>query len=344
MSRSNDHVRRSRAAATVLLCAAVCGWAIAAPEMGAAPPRPTAVEAVRAGIPHDALYDITLEATDGIAVGHHGVILASGDSGATWAEVANVPTSKALLGVAAMGSKAIAVGVEGTILVTEDRIAWRKVDGGTATRLLKVALAPDGNAVAVGAFGTILWSGDWGSTWRPVGVDWEAVLEEPGYEPHLYDVQFDVAGRVLIAGEFGLVITSTDRGTSWQRKHKGEVSLFALFLTEDGTGFAVGHEGTILRSRDNGETWEVRDSGTDANLLDVWASRHGEVVVTGIRSLLRSIDGGDSFFSVRSPLIDRSFKSSIAVALDHANVANGTLVREVVYVAGQWGVIARVVE
>jgi len=48
-----------------------------------------------------------------------------------------------------------------------------------------------------------------------------------------------------------------------------KADLFSICKTTDGTLFAVGEKGTILRSRDGGETWTAVESGSDAVLRRV---------------------------------------------------------------------------
>lgn len=325
------------------LVAFACLLALPATALAAETAPLADIEIVRAGIPHDAFYDIRIDQLGGIAVGAAGTILLTDDGGTTWSQVPP-PTPLALLGVALRPGRAIAVGQEGMVLLSDDRRSWRAVATDTQARLLNVDLGEQGLAVAVGAFGTVLRSEDAGETWEPVVIDWTAVNPD-GYEPHLYDVIVGTAGRVTIAGEFGLVLLSEDGGRSWQPVHQAQASLFALSLAADGSGWAVGQDGYVISTGDGGRTWREVKVPSESNLLGVWASEHGEVVIVGIRALLRSSDGGRSWRASTAHEVTRGWYLALAAGQRDIKVAErATLVQEVVYAVGNRGIIARVLE
>jgi photosystem II stability/assembly factor-like uncharacterized protein len=66
------------------------------------------------------------------------------------------------------------------------------------------------------------------------------------------------------------------------------------------TGFAVGEEGTILRSLDGGASWTALSSGTTENLSPMQVLDPATVIVSGQYGLRESTDGGTSFKEIRS--------------------------------------------
>ncbi|MFP5305355.1 MAG: WD40/YVTN/BNR-like repeat-containing protein, partial [Gammaproteobacteria bacterium] len=88
---------------------------------------------------------------------------------------------------------------------------------------------------------------------------------------------------------------SADDGRSWTKLRGGDASLFALHVRTDGTGFAVGQSGVVLKTTDDGLSWSALASGTKANLLGVRSTAKGRVVVPGMRHLLISDDDGASW-------------------------------------------------
>ena len=154
----------------------------------------------------------------------------------------------------------------------------------------------DGVAVAAGEFGTILRSKDGGATWEPKVLDW-ASYRDDGYEPHIYSVDVQDNGRIVLGAEFAYVLVSEDGGETFTLTNKGEKSIFAMHLLPNGTGYAAGQEGLVMKTTDNGSTWTALNSGSNANLFGLWASAQGEIVATGMRALLRSSDGGRSVCS-----------------------------------------------
>lgn len=262
------------------------------------------------GIAHDALYDICFDESVGFAGGVAGALLRSEDGGLTWSQQSSLGP-EAVLGLDCTSSTTLAVG-QGGLILKKGGEAWRRIESGTEARLLSVSSNEDGLAVAVGGFGAVLRSRDGGDSWEPLTFDWEALLND-FLEPHIYDVQVSGDGVITIVGEFGLVLHSTDGGDSWNMTHHGEASLFALEL-DGNVGYAVGQDGIVLRTEDGAQTWRKLSSGTQANLLDVLTDRDGVVHVTGIRMLLQSADGGNTWVSRQPGDVDSRWYQSLSIS------------------------------
>ncbi len=72
--------------------------------------------------------------------------------------------------------------------------------------------------------------------------------------------------RLVAVGERGLVILSDDDGQSWQQATVPvSATLTAVDFATDQLGWAVGHAGTILHSKDGGATWTLQFDGNEAN-------------------------------------------------------------------------------
>jgi len=164
--------------------------------------------------------------------------------------------------------------------------------------------------VAVGAFGRIITSNDFGKTWSPVAVNWADFVKD-GYEPHLYDVRIAFDGSIIVAGEFGTLIRSRDRAATWQQLRSGGASLFSIAFLPSGLGIAVGQNGLVVRSTDGGNTWSDVGVPTTGNLVGVWASSSSEVIAVGMRTLIRSSDGGRSWRSSFGPDVVRGWYESV---------------------------------
>ncbi len=245
------------------------------------------------GIPHDSLYDLCFSNGKGFAVGSNGLALESMDGGQKWQQNLALETKSALLGVDCLDGKNIAVGQEGSLFLFEDN-TWLSVDSGTDARLFSVTMNEAGLGFAVGGFGTIIKTSDGGKHWEVLEPNWEEILND-FVEPHLYDVTIDKNGFVTIIGEFEMVLRSKDMGDSWNIAHKGNSSLFSIHFANELLGYAVGQDGRIIKTENGGENWTAVDANSSANLLSVWSSIQGEVLVTGIRTLLRSTDGASSW-------------------------------------------------
>jgi photosystem II stability/assembly factor-like uncharacterized protein len=303
-----------------------------------------AIEIVRSGIPHDALFAIDMSGEKGVAVGNFGLMLETTDGGQTW-NTLPAKTPLALLGVQFAGEHSVAVGQQGLVLTRSGAGEWQKVESGLTQRLLNVGMNEQGLAIAVGEFGFVARSRDHGATWEATPLDWTAYNEE-GYEPHLYDALVTPEGAVMICGEFGLILRSDDGGDTWRAVNRGDESVFALQLATDGsnTGYAVGQEGFVARTADGGLTWTKVEVPSDANLLGVW-SGNSEVVAVGIRQLLRSSDDGATFTGTDDLNVVRTWYQGVAAGVSEAKAGEkGFLRQQSVYIVGHRGTISRVVK
>ncbi len=282
------------------------------------------LETVFRGIPHDALYDIAFQGQHGISVGAWGLVLMSEDGGETWQRHLTGLTENAILDVSLTSGRGIMVGQAGLVLVKDAGGEWKWVDSGTENRLLSVDLRDTGLAVAVGGFGAVLISTDFGNSWKPVTLNWEEILND-FLEPHLYDVHISAAGHITIVGEFALVLRSLDTGLSWEVMHKGDSSLFALHMTDAGTGIAVGQRGAILKTDNHGDSWRTVAADTQANLLGIWVSEQGEALATGIRSMIYSTDAGQNWRHIESRELATGWYQGIGARPSDEKAANSAL-------------------
>jgi photosystem II stability/assembly factor-like uncharacterized protein len=107
-------------------------------------------------------------------------------------------------------------------------------------------------------------------------------------------------GAVVVAvGERGHILVSRDRGETWtQSEVPSRALLTAIWMHDDRLGWAVGHDETILRTRDGGVSWERVRSEPEAErpLLDVWFrdAEHG-LAVGAYGAVLVTEDGGSSW-------------------------------------------------
>lgn len=297
------------------------------------------LEVVQKGIPHDAVFGLNIVGKNGYATGGAGYILETTDGGSTWKKMES-GTMAGLFGIGISGEHKLVVGQQGTVLMLKDG-KWVPGKSNSDKRLLNVDVNASGLAVAVGEFGTILRSKDGGATWEAKVLDW-ASYRDDGYEPHIYSVDVQDNGRIVLGAEFAYVLVSEDGGETFTLANKGEKSIFAMHLLPDGSGYAAGQEGLVMKTTDNGATWTALNTGSNANLFGIWASAQGEIVATGMRALLRSSDAGGTFTSSNDPEVVRNWFVPVAMGEVESKSDAGSVVSQVVYVGGHDGVIARV--
>lgn len=274
------------------------------------------VASLAVGTVHEALFGVALVGNSGVAVGVGGDIRESGDGGKTWKPIKS-PSTQTLLGVTTDGSKAVAVGMKGTVLLRDAQGVWTSVQSGTDSRLLSVAMNGAGTAVAVGAFGALIKSSDGGAHWEALTPKW-ADFSADGAEPNLYGVSVAVDGAVTVAGEFGVIMQSRDGGATFESRHKGEATLFGLDLGKDGNGYAVGQGGSVLKTTDQGKSWTEVDIGSKVNLLSVKANADGTIYATGMHEILAGRSDGQPWHQLSDDLANGLWHTSLA-ASDGAN-------------------------
>ena len=65
---------------------------------------------------------------------------------------------------------------------------------------------------------------------------------------------------------------------------------------DDKTGYAVGANGTILKTKDGGETWQDKESVLKVNIYAVTAYKQNEVIIVGEQgAVLKTEDGGETW-------------------------------------------------
>lgn len=122
--------------------------------------------------------------------------------------------------------------------------------------------------------------------------------------------------RIVAVGDHGVVLLSDDDGKRFRQAQAVPVdaALTAVSFADAQHGWATGHWGVILHTRDGGEHWTVQrsDVTTDRPLfaLKFLDARHG--VAVGLWSLvLRTDDGGAHWHPVQMPVPERAKKADL---------------------------------
>lgn len=146
------------------------------------------------------------------------------------------------------------------------------------------------HAWIVGSYGAVVALGEQGRT--------AELRAAPVHEP-LFCVSFRDPSTGVIGGRGGRIFRTTDGGRSWS-------SVAAAGVTENVLDFArsrdpqrlwaVGPQGMLLRSVDDGATWEDRSLGKDITLNGVTFIDDQEGWVVGeFGTILHTLDGGDTW-------------------------------------------------
>lgn len=226
------------------------------------------------------------------AVGHGGVILASEDRGETWVlqfdgneanqlwlAYAKAKEAALALQVENLGDEAgdLEFALEDATYAIED--AMKAVETGPADPFLDVWVRDDGHGMAVGAYGMLYGTDDYGENWRLMA----AGIDNPD-RYHYYSLAVSSSGTLYMSGEAGLLYRSDDDGVTWQRLDSGyDGSLFGVLAIGDSSVLSFGLRGNILRSNDSGASWQVQaePDNPGASLYGGGRVASGEIVLVG---------------------------------------------------------------
>jgi len=115
----------------------------------------------------------------------------------------------------------------------------------------------------------------------------------------LLDIKRLSEKKLVVVGERGHIAVSSDNGTSWEQAQvPTRATLTAVYFHDQQLGWAVGHDATVLRSRDGGTHWSRIYYAPDKQqpLLDVWFRDASYGIAIGAYGyLLMTNDGGDSW-------------------------------------------------
>lgn len=237
------------------------------------------------------------------------------DGGVTWREQYQAePTSwlQAFYDVDFSGPHhGIAVAGKGIILVTPNGGAtWETRRDEKNAHILRdiysVGFLDGMRAWAVGAAGQMLNTVDGGFTWN----EYSSGIPGKDSIANFYTIHFIDSLHGFVSGDYfdALLYETTDGGRSWMRRddyrHRSDVSVIERFRrVGSGDLWGVGFEGTIVRSTDNGATWERKESGTRVNIMGIsfptssvgWAVSGTRYSSRERATILRTLDGGESW-------------------------------------------------
>lgn len=206
-----------------------------------------------------------IDAKQGWAAGHDGVILHTADGGETWTlQREDLAGDKPLFAIRFNDAKnGFAVGLFGNAVQTNDGGAhWAalSVQTGEVTDHHLYGIFGDANSALyiAGEAGLIYRSADRGATWTTIktnnaGSLWAGL--------QLKD------GSLIVVGQRGHVLSSTDQGTTWSETPSGtQQSLTSVVQQSNGDVLVVGLAGTTLLSKDAGKTFVIHERADRAPL------------------------------------------------------------------------------
>lgn len=185
-----------------------------------------------------------------------------------------------LLDLAQVGSRLVAVGEQGVIVLSDDGSNWRQVEKvPVSVMLTRLRFLDDKLGWAVGYDASILHTQDGGRSWVLQHRDPKARA--------LFDVLFLDAQNGIAVGGYGSYYSTADGGKNWQLQNFPLTQVgqhfSRLLRLEDGTLFMAGERGMLARSADGGANWQMLQSPYVGSFFGALALGGNRVLAFGMR-------------------------------------------------------------
>jgi photosystem II stability/assembly factor-like uncharacterized protein len=248
-------------------------------------------------------------------------------------EPAPLAVHSLLLDAARAGTRLVAVGDRGHVLLSDDEgRSWRQVIVPTRAMLTGVSFGDANHGWAVGHDGVILATSDAGETWtrQDAGTELETVWLDvrfrdarsglavgaygrcaltddggrtwqpaaaPPDELHLNHIAPAAGNLLYVAGEAGMLLATTDAAQDWRQiEVPYDGSLYGTLPLDGQSLLIFGLRGRIFASEDDGRTWTARETQVPVLITAAFRLRSGVIVLAGLGGNFHlSRDGGRSF-------------------------------------------------
>lgn len=234
-----------------------------------------------------------------------------------------------LLGAAQAGSRLVAVGERGIVVLSDDNGAhWRQVPTPVSVTLTGVRFAGAQHGYAVGHGGTVLATVDGGESWtrrldgRRIGelalaaaqasgddkrIKEAQRLAADGPDKPLLDVLVQDARHAIVIGAYGLAFATADGGqtwSSWTERFDNPKGLHLYAIRQHGARILVaGEQGLVRLSDDGGARFAAVSTPYRGSFFIAELPAASELVVAGLRgNIWRSSDAGASWTQVAVPM------------------------------------------
>ncbi len=226
-----------------------------------------------------------------------------------------------LLDVVRAGSRLVAVGERGIVLLSDDEGgAWHQASVPVSVSLTAAAFASPQVGWVVGHGGVILNTEDGGDHWKlqfdgrqaataisaVVGVAAAQRWLREGADKPFLAVQVDAAGIVWAVGAYGMAFRSEDRGAHWtyfgnRLANPRDNHLYALSI-RNANILIAGEQGVLFKSSDAGASFSRVELPYKGTLFDLVQTPKG-VFVSGMNGkLFYTADDGSTWQAVDNPL------------------------------------------
>lgn len=295
-------MRRFDVACCATVLAVALGWPGTSPavEFSLLPALPTELASERL------LLDAAVDGQRVLVGGEQGNILYSEDKGASWFQ-ADVPVSLAVTSVAFAGDgRAWATAHDGYLLASRDSGATWEVSltGSDVAELSVNALEAQVEALRVAldeATPETRTDAEWALDDAEFALDEARIAIDEGMTSPLLEAWFIDERVGYVLGAYGVFLRTDDGGDTWvshadRLVNPDSYHLYGIARSTSGTLVLAGEAGTLLRSLDDGATWERVTSPYSGSFFGAVGPADGSLLVFGLRgNVFRSTDEGASW-------------------------------------------------
>ena len=288
------------------------------------------------------LLDAAFDGERVLVGGEQGNILYSEDDGATWTQ-ADVPVSLAVTSVAfSGGGRAWATAHDGYLLASRDYGAsWDVALTGADVAALSVSAIESQvealRAALEEASPETRVDAEWALDDAVFALEEARIAIDEGMTSPLLKAWFIDERVGYVLGAYGVFLRTDDGGDTWVSHADRVVNpdnyhLYSIARSATGTLVLAGEAGTLLRSLDNGATWERVASPYTGSFFGAVGPIDGSLLVFGLRgNVFRSTDEGANW-----QLVDTGDRRTL---MGGAASEDGTVI-----LAGAAGVVLRSTE
>jgi photosystem II stability/assembly factor-like uncharacterized protein len=251
-----------------------------------------------------------------------------------------------LLGLARAGTRLVAVGTGGNIMLSDDEgQSWRPAKAPTDELLTSVIFPTSGEGWAVGQDELVLHSTDAGETWTQQHIaanadqtmfsiislggthlmatgaynltleSWDGAAWKDGKVPDTdddYHLNCAVArgGDVLVTGESGhAFIRYAGAWTPMKLPYDG--SQFACLVGPDGSFWSFGLRGSAFKSEAGSTQWTRVDTGSAYSIFGATNLADGRMALVGANGLMLLLDPANGKTSALRPVTDKALSAVV---------------------------------
>ena len=259
----------------------------------------------------DLILDAAVDGQRILIAGEQGHILFSDDNGASWTH-AQVPVSLSMTAVTFCGVNcAWVAGHDGILLRSTDRgESWQTNFTGTDIARLSADAAEatirELEAEIETASPDAIDDLEWALEDAQFAFDDASAALEDGITMPLLDIWFDNERNGFALGAYGIMLQTKDSGSTWslisdRLDNPDDFHLYGITRSAAGTLLVAGEAGTLLRSRDGGESWDRLEAPYQGSFFGIVAARDGSLITFGLRgNIFRSTDEGDTWSAVET--------------------------------------------